>query len=194
MAGGLRPFFHQLPKSLALDVQGPAAGPGDRPARFAGIEDPGMRLQEGGGGRSLVNGGTDMMRCACLCAALAAAGLARGGGTNAPARPPPPAAAVRAVDPLGIRLPDMDFRQAPVVEIVDWIREESAKADPAGIGLSVVLKDDARGTIAATRLTLGLTRPTVQRALDLLATSANLYIRRDARAVVIEPSKAVIGR
>lgn len=135
-----------------------------------------------------------MMRSAWVCVVLAAAAPAWGGDTNSPVRPPSAPAAARVADPLRIQLPDMDFRQATVVEIVDWIRDQSIQADPAGVGLSVVLKDDARGTLAATRLTLGLTRPTVQRALELLAASANLYIRRDARAVVIEPSKAVIGR
>ena len=135
-----------------------------------------------------------MKCCVWMCLVVVAAGPVRAGDTNPPARPPVAAVRPPVADPMTIQLPDMKFRQATVPEIIDWIRDQSIAADPAGVGLSLVLKDDAKGTLAATRLTLGLTRPTVRRALELLATSANLYIRRDARAVVIEPSKVVIGR
>ena len=136
-----------------------------------------------------------MKSCLWICAALAAAGLVRAEPTNPPARPParPPVARAAVADPMMLQLPDMEFRQATVTEIVDWIRDRSIEADPGGVGLSVILKDDAKGTLARTRLTLGLKRPTVKRALDLLASTANLYIRRDARALVIEPSKNVAG-
>ncbi|MBM4156208.1 MAG: hypothetical protein FJ221_14455 [Lentisphaerae bacterium] len=134
-----------------------------------------------------------MKRCLWMVAVLAVADTVRAGPTNPPARPPPPSARVAAADPMMLQLPDMEFRQATVSEIVEWIRDRSIEADPGGVGLSVILKDDAKGTMARTRLTLGLKRPTVKRALDLLASTANLYLRRDARVLVIEPSKNVAG-
>ena len=133
-----------------------------------------------------------MKRCLWMVAACAV-GTALAGPTNPPARPPPPSARVAVADPMMLQLPDMEFRQATVSEIVEWIRDRSIEADPGGAGLSVILKDDAKGTMARTRLTLGLKRPTVKRALDLLASTANLYLRRDARVLVIEPSKNVAG-
>ena len=128
-----------------------------------------------------------------LYAALATAGLARAEPAPPPARTAAPPARVAVADPMMLQLPDLEFRQATVTEIVDWIRDRSVEADPGGVGLSIVVKDDAKGTMARTRLTLGLKRPTVKRALDLLASTANLYIRRDSRAIVIEPSKNVVG-
>ncbi len=115
----------------------------------------------------------------------AADGPSEKAGTNPPAH-----RAVRPVaDPFDLELPDMNFRQAPLSEILDWIRDRSRDADPAGVGVSLILKDDARGTLAATPLTLRLTRPTVRRALDLLATTAGLYIRRERHVAVIERSR-----
>ncbi len=134
-----------------------------------------------------------MKRCVGIVVLLAAAGTVSAVETNAPARPPPPPVAAM-FDPMLLPLPDMNFRQATVPEIVEWIREKSIAADPGGNGINLLLKDNAKGVLASTRLTLTLTKPTVRRALDLLASSANLYIRRDSRVTVIEPSQQVIGR
>lgn len=114
--------------------------------------------------------------------------------SESPARTnPPPSPAVRPLaDPFDLELPDMNFRQAPLAEILDWIRDRSREADPAGVGVSLILKDDARGTLAATPLTLRLTRPTVRRALDLLATTAGLYIRRERNVAIIERSRLAV--
>jgi len=118
-----------------------------------------------------------------------ATGAAEPGGTN----PPPAAPAVRPLaDPFELELPDMNFRQAQLSVILDWIRDRSREADPAGVGVNLILKDDARGTLGATPLTLRLTRPTVRRALDLLATTAGLYIRRDGNVAIIERSRVAV--
>ncbi len=120
-------------------------------------------------------------------------GGAADGPPETPRTNPPPPRAVRPLtDPFDLELPDMNFRQAPLAEILDWIRDRSREADPSGVGVSLILKDDARGTLAATTLTLRLTRPTVRRALDLLATTAGLYIRRERNVAVIERSRITV--
>lgn len=112
-----------------------------------------------------------------------------------PPRPaPPPRAAAAVTDPMEIQLPDMQFRQATVAEIIDWIQTKSVEADPAGVGANLLFKDDSKRPVGAIRLTLALTRPTVRRALDLLASVATLHVRQDARAIVVTPSQTVIGR
>ncbi|OQW97327.1 MAG: hypothetical protein BWK77_01970 [Verrucomicrobia bacterium A1] len=112
----------------------------------------------------------------------------------APAPKPPPKPAVAVTDPMEIQLPDMQFRQATVAEIIDWIQARSVEADPAGVGANLLFKDDPKRPVGTTRLTLSLARPTVRRALDLLASVATLHVRQDARVIVITPSQTVIGR
>lgn len=95
---------------------------------------------------------------------------------------------------MELALPDMNFRQAPLRQIIEWIREKSIAADPAGVGANLILKDDPDGASGDMRLTLHVTAPTVRRALNLLATAAGLYVRRDGAAIVIERSAAAAQR
>ncbi|MCX7817896.1 MAG: hypothetical protein N2652_01590 [Kiritimatiellae bacterium] len=120
-----------------------------------------------------------------VCALAAAQGPAHAGS---PVPSPPPARTPTGA--FELELPDMHFRQAPLAEILAWIRDRSREADPEGVGVNLILKDDAAGTLGAMRLTLRLTRPTVRQALELLATTAGLYIRRERNVAVIERSRA----
>ena len=91
-----------------------------------------------------------------------------------------------------LRLPDLEFRNATVSEVVDFIVTHSREADPEGTGVSIILKDNARGTVGSHRLTMSVAKPTVEHALKLLATTAELYVRVEASAVILEPSTNVV--
>lgn len=137
-----------------------------------------------------MNARSQLLAFAVVGACLAVA--AEPSPTPAPKPPPTPAPAV--TDPMEIQLPDMQFRQATVAEILEWIQARSVEADPAGVGANLLFKDDPKRPVGGTRLTLSLTRPTVRRALDLLASVATLHVRQDSRVIVITPSQTVIGR
>lgn len=137
------------------------------------------------------------MNARSLLLAIAAVSAWAAVAAETPLAPPPkplPKPAAVVTDPMEIELPDMQFRQATVAEIIEWIQARSVEADPAGVGANLLFKDDPKRPVGATRLTVALTRPTVRRALGLLASAATLHVRQDARAIVIAPSQAVIGR
>jgi len=92
-----------------------------------------------------------------------------------------------------IVLPDRVIRDQSVTEILEAIAEDSVKADPQGVGVSIVVRDDDAGTMARRRLTLTFRGATVERALRLVAAAAALRLQFDAGAVVVTPSKNVVG-
>ncbi len=119
--------------------------------------------------------------------------IAAGAGSAGPSGAAPPsvrAPAAQPVDPMSLRLPDMNFRQARLADILDWIRDRSAAADPVGVGANLIFKDDGR--LGGISLTIRLKQPTVGEALALLSSVAPLYIRRDPRAIVIERSASPV--
>ncbi len=86
-------------------------------------------------------------------------------------------------------LPSLVYRDMPLSDIVDDVVAKSKKIDPEGIGVNVVLKvDDAT---ANRKLTMSVGRPTVERILNLIASTAVLQIRYDPDAVVLEQPAAV---
>ena len=91
-----------------------------------------------------------------------------------------------------ILLPDRVFRDVPVVEILETVGADSVGADPEGVGVSLIVLDNAAGTLADQRITITLRGLTVERALRLLAAAAELHLRVDANAVVVTPSTHVI--
>ena len=91
-----------------------------------------------------------------------------------------------------LRLPDLEFRNATVSEVVDFIVAKSRETDPEGTGVSIIVKDNAKGTVGSHRLTMSVAKPTVEHALKLLATTAELYVRVEASAVILEPSTNVV--
>lgn len=138
--------------------------------------------------------------------ALAVSAAAESIPTNTgPAKPaaavPAPAAPVRPARPPTLAskvhtivLPDMNFRNAPLSEIVDFIVDRSREADPEGVGVSIIVKDDARGTLRNRRLTISLRKPTIEEAFRLLSSAAGLTLRIDRSAVVVEVDTDVIVR
>lgn len=137
---------------------------------------------------------------------LAASAAAESVPANAvPAKPasavPTPAAPVRPPRPPTLAfkvhtivLPDMNFRNATLSQIVDFIVDRSREADPEGVGVSIIVKDDARGTLRNRRLTLNLRKPTIEEAFRLLSSAAGLTLRIDRSAVVVEVDTDVIVR
>ena len=91
-----------------------------------------------------------------------------------------------------LTLPDRAFRDAPALEILRYIEEESRRADPAGVGVNLVVMDDADRRLERTRLTLALRSATVERALRLVASAAALTLRVEENAVVLTPSKTAV--
>ncbi len=124
--------------------------------------------------------------CLGFCAFAETSGLQ---GTNRP-----PISVPSSARGLSIQLPDANFRDTPLREIINWIRMESVAADPAGVGVNLILKDDPDGRLGSTRLTIRMTRPTVQDLLRRLSTTVGLYVRVDAHAIVIERAQAVSAR
>ncbi len=92
-----------------------------------------------------------------------------------------------------ITLPDRFFRDEPVSEILRYIEEESARADPDGVGIPLVVMDNEQCRVERTRLTLTFRGVTVEEALRLVAAAAALSLRIEESAVVIAPSKNVVG-
>lgn len=92
-----------------------------------------------------------------------------------------------------IVLPDRVIRDQPVTEILEAIAVDSVNADPEGVGISIIIRDDAAGAMAGRRLTLTFRGATVERALRLVAAAAALRMQFDANAVVVTPSKNVVG-
>lgn len=141
-----------------------------------------------------------------VCGLLAAAGglvLARGAeaptGATARVAAPAPVRAARPAAPTDLRtkvrtlvLPDLNFRNASLPEVADFIVEQSRAADPEGVGVSIILKDDARGTLRSRRLTIGVKKPTIENALRLLSSAAGLLVRIDPGAIVIENDTDVV--
>ena len=122
-------------------------------------------------------------------------------GAAARVAAPAPAQAARPAAPADLRtkvrtlvLPDLDFRNAPLSAVTDFIVEQSRAADPEGVGVSIILKDDARGTLRSRRLTIGVKKPTIESALRLLSSAAGLLVRIDPGAIVIENDTDVIRR
>ena len=84
-----------------------------------------------------------------------------------------------------IVLPDLVFRETPVTEIVEFVSEKSREVDPEGVGVSILLK--LKPGVPVKKLTLTIHHPTVERALELIASAADLNMRIDRSAVVLEP-------
>ncbi len=92
-----------------------------------------------------------------------------------------------------ILLPDRVIRDQPVTAILVAIADDSVKADPNGVGVSIIVRDDDAGSMARRRLTLTFRSLTVERALRLLAAAAALRLQFDPNAIIVTPSKNVVG-
>lgn len=92
-----------------------------------------------------------------------------------------------------ITLPDREVRDQSLVDILTAIADDSVKADPDGIGVNIIIRDDAAGSMAGRRLTLMFRAMTVERALRLIASAAALQLQFEPNAVIVSPSRRTIG-
>lgn len=92
-----------------------------------------------------------------------------------------------------IVLPDREVRDQSVVDILTAIADASVQADPEGVGVNIVIRDDAAGSMAGRRLTLLFRAMTVERALRLIASAAALQLQFEPNAVIVSPSRRTVG-
>lgn len=92
-----------------------------------------------------------------------------------------------------IILPDREIRDQSVTDILALIAEESVQADPEGVGVNIVIRDDPAGCMANRRLTLMFRAMTVERALQLIASAAALQLQFEPNAVIVSPSRRTVG-
>ena len=96
---------------------------------------------------------------------------------------------VAAAEPMqakarAITLPNLEYRDTPLKAILNDIVEKSREADPekAGVNLAINL-DDA---LAGRKLTMAVSKPTVERALKVLGMTAGLAIRYESGVIIVE--------
>ncbi len=90
-----------------------------------------------------------------------------------------------------LQLPTLRYRGETLNTILLDIRDLSREADPEGHGVNLILR--LPPAEANRKLTLTVGKPTVKRALDLLAATADLRIRYDAAAIVVRKAENVVG-
>lgn len=100
------------------------------------------------------------------------------------------AATAGAAEPLSVKLdelilPDLAFRRAPLKEIIDYVVEQSRELDPEGVGVNVILK--LPESIQKQEFTLSIRKASVRRVIHLIAAVADLHLRIESYAVVLEP-------
>jgi hypothetical protein len=83
-----------------------------------------------------------------------------------------------------IILPKVDFREATVAEMVNFMRAKAAELDPEKSGVNIILQP---GTGAEARITISLANIPLIEALRDTAHLAGLKLRVEANALVIEP-------
>ena len=88
-------------------------------------------------------------------------------------------------------LPTLQYRETTVKDILEDIRARSEAADAQHEGVSFLVKLDEK--TAGRRITMTIGRPTVERALSLLAATVELYIQYDTSAIVVQKSERVVG-
>ena len=89
-----------------------------------------------------------------------------------------------------IIFPKIDFRDATLREVVEFLVVKSKALDPAGKGVNVVLGDE--GKASDTKITLTLSNIPLSEALRYVASLAGLGLREDEFAIFIgRPQEAV---
>jgi hypothetical protein len=90
-----------------------------------------------------------------------------------------------------IKLPILQYRDVALKEILNDIQKKSIELDPEGIGVNFLIRlDEAE---LDRKLTMTVNIPTIERALNLLAATAVLYIRYEPNAIVVEKSERITG-
>lgn len=91
-----------------------------------------------------------------------------------------------------IILPRVEFQDATVREALDFLKQRAAaldvgEEDPARKGMNIVLKLPPEAEQSQARITLTLTDIPLRGAIDYVAKSANLKLKVEPYAVVVEP-------
>ena len=83
-----------------------------------------------------------------------------------------------------IIIPKIEFRQATVVEGLDFLRQRSLQLDPdkSGVVIILVASDKAKGT----KFDLSLTNVSVADAVKYVAIAADLEMTRDGEAFILK--------
>ena len=86
-----------------------------------------------------------------------------------------------------ITLPVFQYRDATVRDILADIQKQSMELDAEGDGINFVITlDDA---ILDRKLTMTVSAPTIEHALDLIAATAPIYFQYDPGAIVVQKSE-----
>ena len=88
-----------------------------------------------------------------------------------------------------ITLPTLQYRDIALGEIIQDIQKKCAELDPEGTGVNFLIKLDE--SELQRKLTMTVNTPTIERALNLLAATAALYIRYEPSAIIVEKSERV---
>ncbi|MEO6740995.1 MAG: M56 family metallopeptidase [Chthoniobacteraceae bacterium] len=109
------------------------------------------------------------------------------------AAPPVPDAAPAGDAKADVRwiFPKVEFREASVTEIVDFLVAKSKELDPAGKGANIVIRNaDKISHISDARVTLSLTNIPLAEVLRYTAALSDCELVREEFAFVIQPQKA----
>ncbi|MDB6139263.1 MAG: hypothetical protein JWO94_2335 [Verrucomicrobiaceae bacterium] len=103
-------------------------------------------------------------------------------GRHLPAAPEEAAAVIRAKE---IILPRVDFADATVPEIVEFLREKTRDFDPKHEDINFIYKDG--GTPSSAKITLALTNVPLSELLTYVAELGNLKLETDGHTIVLTP-------
>lgn len=86
---------------------------------------------------------------------------------------------------------EVDFEEASIDQIVEWIRHYSARVDPEGVGINVLVRrgDEDRGPSQTARVTLALSNVPLSEMIRYVCMAAGMNYRFEETAVIIaDPS------
>ena len=86
-----------------------------------------------------------------------------------------------------IVFPSLEFRDATVTEVADFLRIKSQQLDPSKAGVNLVLKPDA--AVASAKITLSLKNVSLSDTLKYVAALAGLELKADDSALVLQKGK-----
>ena len=92
---------------------------------------------------------------------------------------PPPSATQKAAE--AIVIPEMDFKEANVTQLVEFLNAQGHAHDPAKNGVNIVLKGQSPA-----KLTLRLKNVSLWSALQYVSALAGLELKADAKGIVLK--------
>ena len=86
-------------------------------------------------------------------------------------------------------VPTIDFRGAPIQAVVEFLRAQSVRLDPAGTGVNLVLQLPEPARPAPPQITLSLERIPLYHAIHYVCLAAGLQYEIQETAVLIQPKE-----